>query len=147
MRMTFDEIKRTFFRRRDDWQLVIDPDLPCQARCDDEIKTIKLRYIPDKDDSWHLIVIHELCHGLPGCKTGTHGKVWQGQMLKKSKIAEKKGMANLAKMLIDEIKEYQKSIAIGIGTCAHIYGLVFGKRGGRFAFRQYLTRPSSLSLH
>jgi hypothetical protein len=124
MKMTFDEIKKVFFRRRDNWKLEIDPNLPSHARCDNETKTVKLQYIPEKEDLWHLTLIHELCHSLPGCGTGTHGKVWQGEMLKKSKIAEKKGMANLAKMLIEEIKRYQKSIALGFGTCVDIYGRV-----------------------
>ena len=112
MKLTFDEIKKVFFRRRDDWKLVIDPDILPQAKCYDEIKTVKLRYIPKKEDSWHLILIHEPFYSLPGCKTGTHGKVWQGQTLKKSKIAEKKGMANLVPLLINEVEEYKKSNAI-----------------------------------
>ena len=42
-------------------------------------------------------------------------------MLKKAKIAENNGMLDLAQMLLDEIKEYQKAIEAGIGTAAHVY--------------------------
>lgn len=124
IKMNFNEIKKVFFRRRDDWKLVIDSKLPCHARCDDQTKTIKLAFIPNEEDSLNLILIHELCHSLPGCNTGTHGKVWQGQMLKKAKIAQKKGMSNLAQLLVADVEEYKKSISMGLGTHADIYGRV-----------------------
>jgi len=119
--MNFDEIKKAFFRRRDDWKLVIDPQLPSHGRCDNKTKTVKLQFVPKKEDSLNLILIHELCHSLPGCKTGTHGKVWQGQMVKKSKIAEKKEMPKLAQLIIKEIEQYKEAIAGGVGTAEDVY--------------------------
>lgn len=120
--MDFEELKKIFFKRRKDWKLEIDPTLPCQGRCDEEIKTIKLQRIPD--DNFELIVVHELCHSLPGCNTGTHGKVWQKQILKKAKIAEKLGMLSLSQSLIKEVEEYKKSKSLGMGTAANVYQTV-----------------------
>jgi hypothetical protein len=120
----FDEIKRTFFRKRDDWKLAVDGQLPCPARCNNETKTVTLRFIPPEEDFLKSVLIHELCHSLHGCKTGTHGKVWQGQMLKKSKIAKKKGMANLVLLLIEDVERYRDAISMGVGTHTDVYGRV-----------------------
>lgn len=117
----YEYIRENFFHRWDrneQWVVRLIPMLPACGRCDEK-KEIQLRYVPDDEDSLHLLLIHEICHAFD---LG-HGKKWFARMLKAADDAKNIERNKLAGMLQMEIDEYKKP-NLPTGKAKEIYGSI-----------------------
>ncbi len=108
IRKHFLEIKRQFFPRwdRDDrWRISTRSRRTVHGYCDAERRVIEIviqHADPNKGD---CLLIHEMCHAVA---KGGHGKVWQRRLEKAARIADELGRDVLAKLLRQEIVNYQE---------------------------------------
>lgn len=108
IRKRFLEIKRLFFPRWDRhnlWRITTRSRRKVHGRCDSERRVIEIviqHADPDKRDN---LLIHEICHAVA---KGGHGKVWQRRMEKAARRADELGRDVLAKLLRQEIVNYQE---------------------------------------
>ena len=108
LRNHFLEIKHLFFPRwdRDDrWRISTRSRRTVHGYCDAERRVVEIviqHADPDKGDN---LLIHEICHAVA---KGGHGKVWQRRMEKAARRADELGRDVLAKLLRQEIVNYQE---------------------------------------
>lgn len=105
----FLEIKRLFFPRWDRqnvWRITTRSRRKVHGRCDSVRRVIEIvaqHADPDERDG---LLIHEICHAVVD---GSHGKKWQDRMERAATRANELGRDVLAKMLRQEIAEYQEA--------------------------------------
>lgn len=105
----FHEIKRLFFPRWDhegQWRISTRSRRNVHGRCDPERRVIEIVLQYADQDEMDRLLIHEICHAVAA---GGHGKVWQRRMEKAARRADEVGRAVLAKMLREEIVDYQQA--------------------------------------
>jgi hypothetical protein len=78
-------------------------DLPSQGLSDDETKTIQLQYVPEDEDNFHLLLIHEMCHAVT---INGHTKRWLKRMSRAAQRAKQIGRHRLEQMLQKEVDQY-----------------------------------------
>ncbi len=127
LQKAFAYVRKTLFPqwdRKNQWTIVLKPDLLSPARCESEVKTIYFRGDPEKaygpGESLNLYIVHEICHSsCPG-----HGKKWRDRMLRVAKRAEAQGQDDLAGKIRKHLMEYLEK---GDVFCApRIYGQIQG---------------------
>ena len=108
IRRYFLEIKHQFFPRWDRhnlWRISTRLRRTVHGYCDAERRVIEIviqHADPDKSD---CLLIHEICHAVA---KGGHGKVWQRRLEKAARRADELGRDGLAKLLRQEIVNYQE---------------------------------------
>lgn len=122
LKATFEKIKKEYFPRWDrqgKWKVKIASRfLPSTGRCFPEKKEIHIS--PRMSCSLECLLIHEICH----TSAFTHEKKWQERLIKKAKIAKRRGEETFASELIKEVESYKtaevlyaKDIYSRIGEC------------------------------
>ena len=117
----FDFVRRAFFPRWDkknQWVIRELSSLPSEGRCDNDKKTIFVKYVPEEDDRLYELLIHEICHAVasPG-----HGKKFLVRMAKAATTAQMLGYGELSRMLNTDIEETKKGLIV---DATEIYNLV-----------------------
>jgi len=109
LRHHFLEIKQQFFPRWDRvnlWRVSTRSRRKVHGRCDPERRVIEIVVQYTDPDERDRLLIHEICHAVA---SGGHGKVWQSRMEKAAKRADELGRHQLAKLLRQEIVNYQEA--------------------------------------
>ena len=105
----FRDIKCQFFPRwdrGDRWRISTKSRRRVLGHCDVERQVIEIvvqHADPDKRDG---LLIHEICHAVAN---GSHGKAWQCRMEMAARQADDLGRNGLAKLLRQEIADYQEA--------------------------------------
>ncbi len=109
LRHHFPEIKTLFFPRWDRhnlWRISTRSRRKVHGHCDPERRVIAIVIQHEDPDEQDKLLIHEICHAVVD---GSHGKKWQDRMERAAKKADELGRDVLAKMLRQEIAEYQEA--------------------------------------
>lgn len=103
----FQEIKRLFFPRWDRegrWRIRISSRRRGHGHCDTDRRIIEIMVQHDDPDERDCLLIHEICHAVASCG---HGKAWQRRIEKAAVRADEIRRDDLAKLLRQEIVNYQ----------------------------------------
>src|ERR1700681_2068403 len=109
VRRHFRDIKHLFFPRWDRqnvWRISTKSKRRVHGHCDVRRRVIEIvvqHADPDKRDG---LLIHEICHAVAN---GNHGKEWQRRMEMAARQADDLGRIGLAKLLRQEIANYQEA--------------------------------------
>jgi hypothetical protein len=106
-RRHFLEIKRQFFPRWDRqnlWRISTRSRRKVHGYCDRERRVIEIVIQHTDPDKCDCLLIHEMCHAVAN---GGHEKVWQRRLEKAAVRADELGRDVLAKLLRQEIVNYQ----------------------------------------
>lgn len=105
----FREIKKLFFPRWDRagvWRISTRSRRNVHGHCDTERRVIEIVVQHADPDERDRLLIHEICHAVAA---GGHGKVWQRRMEKAARRADELGRDVLARLLRQEIVNYQEA--------------------------------------
>lgn len=75
------------------------------AKCNNDLKTIDIRFISDDDIELYLLLIHEICH----TSALSHGNKWQVRMIYAANRINKLGYNLLAREVLNEVERYKRS--------------------------------------
>ena len=108
IRKHFLDIKHLFFplwNRHNLWRITTRSRRKVHGRCDPVRRIIEIVVQHADPDERDKLLIHEICHAVVD---GSHGKKWQDRMERAAKRADELGRDVLAKMLRQEIVNYQE---------------------------------------
>jgi predicted metal-dependent hydrolase len=108
LRQRFLDIKHLFFPRWDRqnrWQISTKSRRNVHGHCDRDRRVIAIVIQHTDPDERDKLLIHEICHAVAN---GSHGKVWQRRMEEAARRADELGRDVLAKILRQEIVNYQE---------------------------------------
>ena len=75
------------------------------AKCNNALKTIDIRFLPDDDMELYALLIHEICH----TSAPSHGIKWQNRMFHIGNRIHKLGYNLLAREVFNDIERYKGS--------------------------------------
>ena len=105
----FRDIKHLFFPlwdRDDRWRISTRSRRRVHGHCDRERQMIEIVVQHADPDKRAGLLIHEICHAVAN---GSHGKAWQCRMEMAARQADDLGRNGLAKLLRQEIADYQEA--------------------------------------
>jgi predicted metal-dependent hydrolase len=106
LKQAFDRVKSSFFPtwdRKNLWRVRAATFLLPSGRCEESIKVIFVREIPDCEDELDQLLIHEICH----YNVPTHGPKWCRNMEKAAQRAESIGQQKISQWIRSEIQRFQ----------------------------------------
>lgn len=120
MNKHFLEIKHQFFPRWDRdhrWRISTRSRRKVEGCCEPERRVIEIAVQYADQDKRDRLLIHEICHAVAD---GGHGNKWQDRMERAARRADDLGRDRLARLLREEIEEYQQ----GWKPVDEAYGIV-----------------------
>jgi hypothetical protein len=91
--------------------------------CHTDQRVVEVAQVPVDPDERDALLIHETAHAFRGCG-GSHGRTWQGRLLRAARRARALGRERLATLLETEVEDYRRSIAETPNPAAAVYGLL-----------------------
>ena len=110
IRQEFLDIKSLYFPRWDRanlWRVSTKSKRRLLGHCDRDRMVIEIVARHADPDERGRLVIHEICHAVA---RGSHGKAWQGRMVRAARRADELGRSSLANMLRREVADYQLAV-------------------------------------
>ena len=99
---------RNFFPKWDtngQWKIRYISGVHYFAKCNNDLKTIDIRFLSDDDIELYLLLIHEICH----TSALSHGKKWQIRMMYAANRINKLGYNLLGRGVLNEVERYKGS--------------------------------------
>ena len=121
LEQAFEYIRNSFFPqwdRKRKWRIQEMPGLRLSGRYDDSSKRTLIRHIPENNQEFYLLLIHEIAH----CAAIHHGKRFIDRLLKAKIKAEQLGLKTLAEKIGAEITVYSNPERVP--PCGYAYSRI-----------------------
>ena len=107
------DVRKTFFPRWDkdnQWVIAVNENiLESCGVCNNDTKTIYLKYVQEDRDKLYLLLIHEICHAIVG---PGHNKKLYSRIRKSAELAKHIGQASLSEEIKDNVGKYEDTLIL-----------------------------------